>query len=111
MRMSDWSSDVCSSDLLELPTLEPRGAVMAELLVDDRAVRVIGLHLDLSGLWRRRQMRAILGAIDRRPQTIPTVLMGDTNEWRTAAGCLHSATRRVGTERVSTSRSRWWPCP
>ncbi len=73
---------------LELPTLEPRGAILAELLVGDRAIRIIGLHLDLSGLWRRRQMRAILDAIAARPQIMPTVLMGDTNEWRTAAGCL-----------------------
>jgi endonuclease/exonuclease/phosphatase family metal-dependent hydrolase len=73
---------------LDLPTLEPRGAVMAELMVGDRPFRVIGLHLDLSGLWRRRQMRAILEAVARRPQKMPTVLMGDTNEWRTAAGCL-----------------------
>jgi endonuclease/exonuclease/phosphatase family metal-dependent hydrolase len=74
---------------LDLPTLEPRGAVMAELLVDDRPLRVIGMHLDLSGLWRKRQMRAILEAIASRPQKMPTVLMGDTNEWRTAAGCLN----------------------
>jgi endonuclease/exonuclease/phosphatase family metal-dependent hydrolase len=33
-------------------------------------------------------MRAILEAVARRPQKMPTVLMGDTNEWRTAAGCL-----------------------
>jgi endonuclease/exonuclease/phosphatase family metal-dependent hydrolase len=46
------------------------------------------MHLDLSGLWRRRQMRAILDAIAARPQRMPTVLMGDTNEWRTATGCL-----------------------
>jgi endonuclease/exonuclease/phosphatase family metal-dependent hydrolase len=73
---------------LELPTLEPRGAVMAELLVGDRPFRVVGLHLDLSGLWRRRQLRAILEQIGARLQLMPTVLMGDTNEWRTAAGCL-----------------------
>ena len=73
---------------LDLPTLEPRGAVLAELLIGDRPLRVVGLHLDLSGLWRRRQMRAILDAIGRRPQKMPTVLMGDTNEWRTTAGCL-----------------------
>jgi len=73
---------------LELPTLEPRGAVLAELLVGDRPLRVIGLHLDLSGLWRRRQMRAITAAIARRPQKMPSVLMGDTNEWRREAGCL-----------------------
>src|SRR5690349_264071 len=73
---------------LELPTLEPRGAVMAELLIGDKPLRVVGMHLDLSGLWRRRQMRAILEIIAQRPQQMPTVLMGDTNEWRTAAGCL-----------------------
>src|SRR5215217_6768496 len=73
---------------LELPTLEPRGAVLAELLIGDKPLRVIGLHLDLSGLWRRRQMRAILDEIARRPNRMPSVLMGDTNEWRSAAGCL-----------------------
>ena len=74
---------------LQLPTLEPRGAVMAELLLPgDRPLRVIGMHLDLSGLWRRRQMRAILEAVEERPQQMPTVLMGDTNEWRAASGCL-----------------------
>ena len=73
---------------LELPTLEPRGAVIAELLIDEKPIRIVGMHLDLSGLWRRRQMRAILDSIARRPQKMPTVLMGDTNEWRTVAGCL-----------------------
>jgi endonuclease/exonuclease/phosphatase family metal-dependent hydrolase len=73
---------------LDLPTLEPRGAVIAELLIDEQPLRVVGMHLDLSGLWRRRQVRAILEAIARRPHKMPTVLMGDTNEWRTIAGCL-----------------------
>ena len=74
---------------LELPTLEPRGAVIAELLVDDKPLRVVGMHLDLSGLWRKRQLLAILDAIRQRPHKMPTVLMGDTNEWRTATGCLN----------------------
>jgi endonuclease/exonuclease/phosphatase family metal-dependent hydrolase len=74
---------------LKLPTLEPRGAVMAELLLPgDRPLRVIGMHLDLSGLWRRRQMRAIFEIVAERPQKMPTILMGDTNEWRLAGGCL-----------------------
>ena len=73
---------------LDLPMLEPRGAVMAELLIDDRPVRIIGMHLDLSGLWRRRQMRTILEAIHRRQHKMPTILMGDTNEWRDAGACL-----------------------
>jgi endonuclease/exonuclease/phosphatase family metal-dependent hydrolase len=72
----------------ELPTREPPGAVIAELLLDEKPLRVVGMHLDLSGLWRRRQMRSIMEAIARRPHRMPTVLMGDTNEWRTEAGCL-----------------------
>jgi endonuclease/exonuclease/phosphatase family metal-dependent hydrolase len=75
---------------LDLPMLEPRGAVMAELLLPgDRPLRVIGMHLDLSGLWRKRQIRAIFDAVARRPHKMPTVLMGDTNEWRRAGGALN----------------------
>ena len=73
---------------LDLPTLEPRGAILAELLIGDWPVRVVGMHLDLSGLWRRRQLRSILDAVERRKQKMPTILMGDTNEWRKEAGCL-----------------------
>jgi endonuclease/exonuclease/phosphatase family metal-dependent hydrolase len=80
---------VIDCTVLELPTLEPRGAVMAELLIDDKPIRVVGMHLDLSGLWRKRQMRTILDAIAGRSQKMPTVLMGDTNEWRTETGCLN----------------------
>jgi len=50
--------------------------------------RAAVLHLDLSGLWRRRQIRSILDAVAKRPQRMPTIFMGDTNEWREAAGCL-----------------------
>ena len=81
--------DVLDCSALQLPMLVPRGAVMAELLLPgDRPVRVIGMHLDLSALWRRRQLQAILEAIAERPQKMPTILMGDTNEWRIAGGCL-----------------------
>lgn len=83
---------------LDLPMLEPRGAVMAELLLSgDRPLRVIGMHLDLSGLWRRRQLRAIFNAVAARSQPMPTILMGDTNEWRLAGGCLKDlpATYRI----------------
>jgi endonuclease/exonuclease/phosphatase family metal-dependent hydrolase len=66
---------------IDMPTLEPRGAVMAELSVAGHALRVIGVHLDLSGLWRRKQIRALLAAIDSSPRQMPTVLMGDFNQW------------------------------
>ena len=80
--------EVMDCAALDLPTFEPRGAVLAELLVGDKPLRVIGMHLDLSGMWRRRQIRTILEVVSRRPQRMPTILMGDTNEWREAAGCL-----------------------
>ena len=79
---------VIDVEALHLPTLEPRGAVMAELDIGGRHLRVIGMHLDLSGLWRRRQIRAILAHLAKRHRPMPTVVMGDTNEWRTAGGCL-----------------------
>jgi endonuclease/exonuclease/phosphatase family metal-dependent hydrolase len=66
---------------IDMPTLEPRGAVMAELSVNGHPLRVIGVHLDLSGLWRRKQIRALLAAIDASPRHMPTVMMGDFNQW------------------------------
>lgn len=73
--------------MIELPKFEPRGAVMAELMTGTQKVRVVGMHLDLSGLWRKRQIRAILSAIEARP-VMPTVLMGDLNEWSPHGGCF-----------------------
>jgi endonuclease/exonuclease/phosphatase family metal-dependent hydrolase len=58
------------------------------ILVDDRPIRIVGLHLDLSGLWRRRQLKAICEAVAARSDKMPTVMMGDTNEWRATAACL-----------------------
>jgi endonuclease/exonuclease/phosphatase family metal-dependent hydrolase len=72
---------------IEIPALEPRGAVLAEFDVEGGAIRVVGMHLDLSGLMRRRQARTILDAIRGR-DPMPTLLMGDMNEWRAAAGCI-----------------------
>ena len=73
--------------LLPVPRLEPRGAVMAEVETNGQKLRVIGMHLDLSGLWRKRQIRAILAAVDERP-AMPTILMGDLNEWSPHGGCF-----------------------
>ena len=76
-----------SMSRLTLPTLEPRGAVLADLDINGTPLRVVGMHLDLSGLHRRRQGHAITAAIAERDPR-PTIIMGDTNEWRPHAGCL-----------------------
>ena len=73
---------------LDLPVLEPRGAVMAELDADGFRFRVVGMHLDLSGLWRRRQARRVIAHVAECADPLPTVLTGDLNEWSVAGGCL-----------------------
>jgi len=86
-------AEIRSCGTIHLPALEPRGAVVADLLIDDQPIRVVGMHLDLSGLWRRRQAAAILSHVDAAPETMPTVMMGDLNEWTAASGCLRDFSR------------------
>jgi len=80
--------DVLHKELLHLPSLEPRGAVMADISLNGEALRVIGMHLDLSGLWRRQQAHFILHHLQTREGAMPAVLMGDLNEWSVRGGCL-----------------------
>lgn len=72
---------------LHLPALEPRGGVLADVEVDGSTLRLVGLHLDLSGLWRRRQARAVLTELAHQPDMLPTLIAGDLNEWG-SGGCL-----------------------
>jgi endonuclease/exonuclease/phosphatase family metal-dependent hydrolase len=84
---------------LVLPRLEPRGAVLADLEVDGALIRVVGLHLGLLGLWRRRQAQAVLDQLEALEEPMPTVIMGDLNEWSVNGGCLAAFARdhHVGT--------------
>ncbi len=82
------SARVIASEPLHLPALEPRGAVMADVQLAGGTIRVLGMHLDLSGLWRRKQAAAIMNHVDTCAHRHPTVMMGDLNEWSAGAGCL-----------------------
>ncbi len=84
---------VVDCEAIHLPALEPRGAVMADVRVNGAMLRVVGMHLDLSGLWRRRQAHAILTHVANCTVRHPSVLMGDLNEWTRAAGCLRDFCR------------------
>src|SRR3546814_4711671 len=93
MRISDWSSDVCSSDLLAAyrfhPLALPRhdeGA--ADVAVLDEALAVF--HAEYVGQLQRRGARSV----GNRHHGIDIV---------------RSEERRVGKECVSTCRSRWSP--
>src|SRR3546814_10255814 len=72
MRISDWSSDVCSSDLS----------------------------------CRRYKPDP---AADRASEAGPGGRPESLSAWRNSYSCSRSAERRVGTECVSTCRSRWSP--
>lgn len=85
--------EVVEACAVPLPTLEPRGAIRADLIANGRSLRVIGMHLDLSGLRRRQQVRTILAHVAGCGEPAPTVLMGDFNEWARAAGCFHELPR------------------
>lgn len=91
------SAEVTQCEALHLPALEPRGAAMCTVKVGGTTLRVIGMHLDLSGLWRRRQAKAVMSRIDHCDDKHPTVLMGDLNEWRPQQGCLRDFARDYDT--------------
>lgn len=76
-------------DRLDLPGLEPRGAVIVDL--DTPApLRLVAVHLGLLRAARRKQLDAIRTALQRLPVR-PTVILGDFNEY----------SRRVGLGRIA----------
>lgn len=78
--------EVIDTAVMTLPALEPRGAVRIDALVGGKRVRIVGMHLDLSGLMRREQMRSVLSHLELLADPCPTVLVGDTNEWAARGG-------------------------
>src|SRR3546814_2766196 len=82
MRISDWSSDVCSSDLLP-PS------------------RNQSVH------WTARCFMPPVGLITFQPQTVAPITASAFCP--SLASATRSEERRVGKECVSTCRSRWSP--
>lgn len=77
---------VAEAGAIPLPALEPRGAIWAEVIVKGMRLRIVGMHLDLSGIRRRHQIRAILRHLGEGGP--PAILMGDLNEWSAHGGAL-----------------------
>ncbi|MEL7299203.1 MAG: endonuclease/exonuclease/phosphatase family protein [Pseudomonadota bacterium] len=75
--------------LLDLPGHYPRGAVVLTCEGADRGFRVVATHLSLAQVLRVAQMRAIGQHLDRR-EGLPTLLIGDLNEWRPWRGLAFS---------------------
>src|SRR3546814_12261810 len=97
MRISDWSSDVCSSDLPLQPPAEHGGAQGGAL---DRHQQLHGREADRAD--------ADDGADPRRPALRGRAAAGDARGGdRLAPG--RSEERRVGKECARPCRSRWLP--
>src|SRR3546814_18373787 len=104
MRISDWSSDVCSSDLFSQPIVATAPAGEIKVV----KVGYADLNLDSeSGLARldSRLRAAARSVCDVRPEVETTLREMATSR------CFRSRTeeRRVGKECVSPCRSRWSP--
>jgi endonuclease/exonuclease/phosphatase family metal-dependent hydrolase len=76
----------------DLPGIEPRGGVMAELEVEGQALRVLGVHLGLLRRSRRQQLTA-LNRIMGQGADMPTLIAGDFNERSLAVGLGRLAPR------------------
>src|SRR3546814_19136206 len=101
MRISDWSSDVCSSDLSGDAAAERLVAAgnHPEILTLERLVKDKG-----KDLARNITIDQVRGMIRRLHLSLS---LGD---WRVIlVDAVRSEERRVGKEGVSTCRSRWSP--
>src|SRR3546814_16665335 len=103
MRISDWSSDVCSSDLLCVP-VGVMGPVAAEIAADLPADAIIS---DV-GSCKAGILAALQEALPGRT-IIPAHPVAGTENSGPEAGftSLRTEERRVGKECVSKCRYRW----
>src|SRR3546814_16674481 len=97
MRISDWSSDVCSSDLLIAPEryADPLGTTTVGDFAREQVLRLSYTAHDLAGFAR-----------DLGYDGEPFVWDPEDRRHRIAR---RSDERRVGKECVSTCRYRWSP--
>src|SRR3546814_19247228 len=105
MRISDWSSDVCSSDLAR-PLLHDLDALAHRFQVRERGAALDGRTEPGENLGEN-----CLGlALRQGEQEIEAVPQGGDTEGgeRAARNVERSEERRGGKEWVSTSRSRLW---
>src|SRR3546814_10992459 len=102
MRISDWSSDVCSSDLVSAQW-EP---------TDNLKASFIWQHFEEDD--QRSRTGKQLCTRDEGPAMLGTTVVPDHLRPKLSQGCkpgslYRTEERRVGKECVSTFRSRWSP--
>src|SRR3546814_11014028 len=110
MRISDWSSDVCSSDLVVhfLARRREFGADAVDHLAVIAAIRAEGVEIDPAIADLAVKQAGIARANAEAPggTIFPIDIAGESLG---DAALDRSEERRVGKECVSTCRSRWSP--
>src|SRR3546814_12262210 len=107
MRISDWSSDVCSSDLAGERGVAAEGSLNQATFIVGTGSDFEFVTCDVQRSVRPAEFTAVilqflrLDTDARRPCTDRGSTLGEVDP------VLSSEERRVGTEWVSTCRSRW----
>src|SRR3546814_15248345 len=96
MRISDWSSDVCSSDLNEAIFFARQTGCAISLIASQFGISKTRVSQIVQAEEQRNIHHPWSGHLPRR--ALSGVILG-----------LRSEERRVGKECVSTCRSRWSP--
>src|SRR3546814_21116739 len=112
MRISDWSSDVCSSDLIWSLQKHPRRAIRKWLHSTHLHRSPLASRLNLR--FRARQVAVAhaafsLAAKGTDPQGHAYACSQEGGVLMTLGEEIRSEERRVGKACVSTCRSRWSP--
>src|SRR3546814_19816122 len=107
MRISDWSSDVCSSDLAVLENPTRWRLILTS--VENAPSEYHGLlKLSRGAVFARAEELARAGiALESKLEGLDPVLLAQT---MMSFAEMRSAERRVGKECVSTCRYGWFPC-
>lgn len=66
----------------DVPVFEPRGAVSVDIGLRGDHLRIVGMHLGLLRSFRRQQIRAVTAQMRELDTRMPTLIMGDLNEWQ-----------------------------
>src|SRR3546814_17121385 len=114
MRISDWSSDVCSSDLshvqvsFETPEYTANADALGTLRLLE-AIRILGMADQVR--FYQASTSELYGKVQETPQreTTPFYPRSPYAAAKLYAYWIRSEERRVGKECVSTCRSRWSP--
>jgi endonuclease/exonuclease/phosphatase family metal-dependent hydrolase len=112
--------EVVDQQRIDIPSFEPRGAVLADIRMGGALLRIVGMHLGLIGTTRLKQAQAIVSYLEKIEGKVPTIIMGDLNQWAPDGGCLaqfarhhnviapgpsfHSRRPMLGLDRIITSR-------